>query len=107
MGCLDNRRYLRQFIHRDLLQSAIRMQAHCCQLGPMLAPNCGMRQPRSDLYRYGCDWDRNGCDADLDSRSDYLGPANADETENWTNSYVRRRINVSVNRGASRALNGC
>ena len=66
-----------------------------------------MRQPRSDLYRYGCDWDRNGCDADLDSRSDYLGPANADETENWTNSYVRRRINVSVNRGASRALNGC
>ena len=64
-----------------------------------------MRQSRRNLYRYGCDWYRDGCDADLDSYPDYLGFANADETENRIDPYFRRWINVSLSRSKSRALN--
>ena len=66
-----------------------------------------MRQPRSNLYCYGCDWYRDGCDADIDSYSDHLGFANANETKDRIDPYVRRWINVSLSRSESRAMDDC
>jgi hypothetical protein len=46
MGCLDHRFRLRRSVHRNLLQSHLRLQAPCSKLGPDLASDSDMRQPR-------------------------------------------------------------
>lgn len=103
MGCLDHPFRLRWFVYSDILQFDIRLQANCSQLGSSTARYGNMRQQRGNLYCYGCDRYRDGCDADGHPHSDRLGIANGDETEDWTDNHVLCWINVSVHReGKSR-----